>query len=147
MVVLESLRLVEGHEADALDVLGQLDAGRQLAAGRLVGVEVVDEVGQAANGVLALPVGGEPHEAGDVRDGALALERVGGEEVAQRPGPLEEPLEDGERALAGRLRGQLVEGGEEAAELGPRGRRSPQSRSAAATVHQLGVRRSSPGRG
>ena len=30
---LEPLGLVEGHQPDALDVLGQLDAGRQLAAG------------------------------------------------------------------------------------------------------------------
>ena len=41
---LQALRLVQGHEPDAVDVLGQLDAGRQLAARGLVGVEVVDEV-------------------------------------------------------------------------------------------------------
>ena len=43
---LQALRLVEGHEPHAVDVLGQLHAGRQLAAGGLVGVEVVHEVGQ-----------------------------------------------------------------------------------------------------
>ena len=46
--VLEALGLVEGHEPDALHVLGELDARRQLAAGGLVGVEVVDEVAQRA---------------------------------------------------------------------------------------------------
>ena len=47
----------------------------------LIGVEVVDEAGEGARRVLLLPVGGEAHEARDVRDHPLRLERVGGDEV------------------------------------------------------------------
>ena len=81
---LEPLRLVEGHQPDAVHVLGQLDAGRQLAAGGLVGVEVVHERGQAPGRVLGLPVEGEAQERGDVGRGPLRLTGVGGDEVEDR---------------------------------------------------------------
>ena len=40
---LQTLRLVQRHQSNAFDVLRQLHAGRQLTAGRLVGIEVVHE--------------------------------------------------------------------------------------------------------
>ena len=56
-------------------------------------------------------------------DGPLRLERVGRDQVEHGPGPLEEPLEDGVRALAERQRVELVERAEELAQLGARHRR------------------------
>ena len=116
---LEALGLVEGHQPDALDVLGQLDARRQLAAGVAVGVEVGDEAGQRAVRVGALPVAREAQEAGDVGDAPLGLERADGDQVEDLAGPLDEPLEDRERALAPGQRRELLEGRQEAPELGP----------------------------
>ena len=114
---LQALRLVQGHQPHALDVLGQLDARRQLAAGGLVGIEVGDEPGQRPVRVGGLPVRGEAQEAGDVRDGPLRLERVGGDQVEDLAGPLEVALEDGVRALAEGQRVELVERTEELAQL------------------------------
>ena len=51
--VLEPLRLVERHQPDPGRVVGQLDARLELAPGRLVCVEVVDEVGER------MPEGGQ----------------------------------------------------------------------------------------
>ena len=120
---LEPLGLVQRHQPHALDVLGQLDARRQLAAGALVGIEIRDEPGQRPARVLRLPVRREAHERRDVRHGPLRLERVGRDQVEHGPGPLEEPLEDGVRALAERQRVELVERVLELAQLGARHRR------------------------
>ena len=138
VVELEALGLVEGHQPDALDVLGELDARRQLAAGGLVGIEVVDEVAQRARRVLALPVGGEAHERRDVGDRSLALQGVRGEQVEEHPGPLDVALEDREGALAGRLGDELVERVEQAAQLGARRRRELEDRSAGGAASGAG---------
>ena len=68
---LQALRLVQGHEPDAIDVLGELHARRQLAARALVRVQVRDEAAQRALRVGGLPVRGEAQEARDVGDGPL----------------------------------------------------------------------------
>ena len=80
--------------------------------------------------MLALPVGGEAHERGDVGDRALALQGVRGEQVEEHPGPLDVALEDREGAFAGRLGDELVEGVEQAAQLGARRRGELEDRSA-----------------
>ena len=120
---LQPLRLVEGHEADAVDVLGQLHAGRQLAAGRLVGVEIGDEAREGPGRVLGLPVGREAHEARDVDDGALGLQGAGRQEVQDHAGSLEVALQDGVRALAPGERVELLDGGQQGAQPGPKLRR------------------------
>ena len=68
--VLHPLGLVEGHEADTVHVLAQLDAGGQLTAGILVHVEVGDEARDSPRGVGRLPVRREAEEAGDAGDDA-----------------------------------------------------------------------------
>ena len=114
---LQALRLVEGHEAHALDVLGQLHAGGQLAAGVLERLEVLDELGQGPPGVRGLPVRGEAHEARDGDDGALGLQGAGGQQVQDGAVELQVPLQDGVRAVPPGARVELLDGGEQVAQL------------------------------
>ena len=114
---LEPLRLVQRHQPNAIDVLGQLHARRQLAAGRLVRVQIGDEPGQRPVRVGRLPVRGEPQEARDVGDHPLRFEGVGRDEVQHQAGPLEEALEDRVRALAEGQRVELIERAEQLAQL------------------------------
>ena len=114
---LQALRLVEGHEAHALDVLGQLHAGGQLAAGGLVGLEVVDEPARVRPGFAVCQSDGEAHEARDGDDGALGLQGAGGEEVQDGAVELQVPLQDGVRAVAPGARVELLDGGQQVAQL------------------------------
>ena len=127
---LQALRLVEGHEAHALDVLGQLHAGGQLAAGVLERLEVLDELGQGPPGVRGLPVRGEAHEARDGDDGALGLQGAGGQQVQDGAVELQVPLQDGVRAVPPGARVELLDGGRAgcAASRGGRDRRGRAAR-------------------
>ena len=118
---LQPLGLVEGHEPDALHVLGQLHAGRQLAAGGLVGVEVVDEPAQVPVRVLRLPVRGEAEEARDVGHDPMRIGRADGDHVEHLAGQLQVALEDGERALPPGLRLELLDHVEQPAQLRAQG--------------------------
>ncbi len=99
----------------------QLDAGRQLAAGLLVGIQVVDEAAEVAAGVGLLPVGREAQEGADVGHRPMRVRRVGAQQVEDGARSLEPVLEDRVRALAPGQVVQLVDGGEQPAQLRPRG--------------------------
>ena len=122
---LEPLRLVEGHQPDALHVLRELNRGGQLAAGPLVRIQVGEEVRQGAAWPLRLPVRCEAHQAADVDHPSLGLQRAGGEQVQERSGPLQVARQDGVGPLAEGQRTQLVEHLQEPAQLCPRLRRDP----------------------
>ena len=138
---LEALRLVQRHEPHAGDVLAQLDAGRQLAAGLLVGIEVVDEAAEVALRVRLLPVGGEAQEAADVGHGPMRIRRVRAEQVDHDAGQLEVALEDRVRALAPGLVVELVDGRAEPAELGAGRRRRGDGVVALLRIGALALRR------
>ena len=115
MVELQALGLVEGHELHAHDVLTGLHAGGQLTAGCLIGVQVGHEVAQAAARVLRLPVLGEAHEAADVGDGALGIQRIDGKQVEHQARVRHVLVEDREGALAPGARGEVIQCRQQAA--------------------------------